>query len=144
MAGRIRAVVFDVGETLVDETRAWGAWADWMGVPRFTFFAVYGAVIARGWHHRRVFQEIDPTFDFDAERRDRDLPRRRRSLRRRCDYDRWAIETPSALGQGFQGIAVTPSWERMIMICIGNPSHCGNRARCHEIIITSQNGDFRL
>ena len=72
MAGRIRAVVFDVGETLVDETRAWGAWADWMGVPRFTFFAVYGAVIARGWHHRRVFQEIDPTFDFDAERRARE------------------------------------------------------------------------
>ncbi len=72
MAGVITTVVFDVGETLVDETRAWGEWADWMGVPRFTFFAVFGAAIARGWHHRRVFREIDPTFDFDAATRDRE------------------------------------------------------------------------
>ncbi len=28
----IRAVFFDVGETLVDETRAWGSWADWLGL----------------------------------------------------------------------------------------------------------------
>jgi FMN phosphatase YigB (HAD superfamily) len=31
----IRAVMFDVGETLVDETEAWGDWADWLdAVPR--------------------------------------------------------------------------------------------------------------
>ena len=71
MAAPITTVVFDVGETLVDETRNWGEWADWMGVPRFTFFAVYGAVIARGWHHRRVFQEIDPGFDIEAAERER-------------------------------------------------------------------------
>ncbi len=29
----IRAVVFDVGECLVDETREYGTWADWLGVP---------------------------------------------------------------------------------------------------------------
>ncbi len=29
----INAVVFDVGETLVDETREYGTWADWLGVP---------------------------------------------------------------------------------------------------------------
>ena len=29
----IGAVVFDVGETLVDETRAWSDWADWLGIP---------------------------------------------------------------------------------------------------------------
>lgn len=51
----IAAVWFDVGETLVDETRAWGAWADPLGVPRLTFFALLGAVIARGGHHREVF-----------------------------------------------------------------------------------------
>jgi FMN phosphatase YigB (HAD superfamily) len=28
----IDAVVFDVGETLVDETREYGTWADWLGV----------------------------------------------------------------------------------------------------------------
>ena len=35
--GMIRAVVFDVGECLVDETREYGTWADWLGVPRHTF-----------------------------------------------------------------------------------------------------------
>ena len=29
----IEAVVFDVGETLVDETRLWAEWADWLGRP---------------------------------------------------------------------------------------------------------------
>jgi hypothetical protein len=28
----IGAVVFDVGECLVDETREYGTWADWLGV----------------------------------------------------------------------------------------------------------------
>ncbi len=64
---RIRAVVFDVGETLVDETRHWGEWADWLGVPRFTFFGAFGAVIERGWPHRRVFELVKPGFDDAAE-----------------------------------------------------------------------------
>jgi FMN phosphatase YigB (HAD superfamily) len=29
----IRAVFFDIGETLVDESRSWLGWADWLGVP---------------------------------------------------------------------------------------------------------------
>jgi hypothetical protein len=44
----IKSVVFDVGETLVDESREYGAWADWLGIPRHTFSAVFGAVIAMG------------------------------------------------------------------------------------------------
>ncbi len=32
----IRAVVFDVGERLVDATREYGTWADWLGMPRHT------------------------------------------------------------------------------------------------------------
>ena len=43
----IRAVLFDVGECLIDETRLWAGWADWLGVPRHTFSAVFGAVLAR-------------------------------------------------------------------------------------------------
>lgn len=64
---RVRAVVFDVGETLIDETRHWGEWADWMGVPRLTFFAAFGAVVERGWPHRRVFDLVRPGFDLAAE-----------------------------------------------------------------------------
>jgi FMN phosphatase YigB (HAD superfamily) len=64
----IRMVCFDVGETLVDETRPWGEWADWMGIPRLTFFAALGMVIAQGRHHRDVFQILRPGFDHDKER----------------------------------------------------------------------------
>jgi hypothetical protein len=34
----IRAVFFGIGETLVDETRRWGAWADALEVPRTEAF----------------------------------------------------------------------------------------------------------
>lgn len=60
-------MVLDVGETLVDETSAWGSWADWFGVPRLTFFAVLGQVVARGEHHRRVFDVLVPGVDLVAE-----------------------------------------------------------------------------
>jgi len=70
----IRAVFFDVGETLVDESRLWRLWADWLGVPRETFLDALGAVIARGEHHRRVFDVVRPDlapFDLAAARRAR-------------------------------------------------------------------------
>lgn len=64
----IKAVVFDVGETLVDETREYGTWADWLGVPRHTFSAVFGAVIAQGMDYRKTFQFFQPGFMLDSER----------------------------------------------------------------------------
>ena len=67
----VRAVCFDIGETLVDETRHWQAWANWLGVPSMTFFAALGAVIERGEHHQRVFELLRPGFDLDAEREKR-------------------------------------------------------------------------
>lgn len=67
----IRAVFFDVGEVLVDETTEYGTWADWLGVPRHTFSAVFGAVIARGLDYREAFQVFRPGFDLETERRRR-------------------------------------------------------------------------
>lgn len=64
----IRAVIFDVGECLVDETTEYGTWADWLGVPRHTFHAMFGAVIAQGRDYRETFQEFRPGFDLQAER----------------------------------------------------------------------------
>lgn len=64
----IRAVVFDVGECLVDEACEYGTWADWLGVSRHTFSAVFGAVIAQGRDYRETFQVFRPGFDLDAER----------------------------------------------------------------------------
>jgi FMN phosphatase YigB (HAD superfamily) len=58
-------VVFDLGETLIDETANWDCWADYLGVPRFTFHAVFGAVIASGGQHPDVFSYFRSTVDVD-------------------------------------------------------------------------------
>jgi FMN phosphatase YigB (HAD superfamily) len=63
----IRWVVFDIGETLVDETKFWSDWADWLAIPRLTLFAVLGAVIARGGRHREAFEILRPGFDLASE-----------------------------------------------------------------------------
>lgn len=62
------SVVFDVGETLLDDSREFGAWADWLGVSRHTFSAVLGAVTAAGRNNAETFQYFRPGFDLAAER----------------------------------------------------------------------------
>ncbi|MGI5186145.1 HAD family hydrolase [Dactylosporangium sp. CA-152071] len=69
--GPIRAVYFDVGETLINESTEYGTWADWLGVPRHTFSAVFGQVIAQGRDYREVFQHFRPGFDLATERQRR-------------------------------------------------------------------------
>lgn len=68
---KVRAVFFDVGEVLIDESTEYGTWADWLGVPRHTFSAMFGAVIARGEDYRQVFQHFRPGFDLTEERKRR-------------------------------------------------------------------------
>jgi len=68
----IKAVVFDIGETLLDDTREWAAWADSIGVPRHTFSAVVGAVVASGRDNREAFEYFRPGFDLEAERQARE------------------------------------------------------------------------
>jgi hypothetical protein len=67
----IRSVVFDVGETLLDDTREWGCWADWLGVPRHTFSAVIGAVVSSGRNVVEAFDYFRPGFEGRGES---DLP----------------------------------------------------------------------
>lgn len=67
----IDTVVFDVGEVLIDESTEYGTWADWLGVPRHTFSAMFGAVIARGEDYRQVFQHFRPGFNLAEERQKR-------------------------------------------------------------------------
>jgi HAD superfamily hydrolase (TIGR01662 family) len=47
----LRAVVFDVGETLVDEERWWRELARRIGIPPHVVWAALGATIARGEEH---------------------------------------------------------------------------------------------
>ncbi len=58
MAGA-RWVCLDVGETLIDETRVWSAWADELGFTRLTFMAAFGVGIERGGQHSDVFGIVD-------------------------------------------------------------------------------------
>jgi phosphoglycolate phosphatase-like HAD superfamily hydrolase len=62
----IEWVVFDVGETLVDETRYWRQWGARLGLPEFTWLAILGGVIARNLDHRQAFRVVDPSFDLAA------------------------------------------------------------------------------
>jgi FMN phosphatase YigB (HAD superfamily) len=72
----IKAVVFDLGETLVDETRMWGAVARYAGIPDFTVFATLGGMIAQRESHRSIFglmqiESVDPNIlGYEIEPRD--------------------------------------------------------------------------
>jgi FMN phosphatase YigB (HAD superfamily) len=67
LAPRIDWVVFDLGETLVDETAKWARWADYLDVSAPTFFAALGAAIAMRRHHHHVFNIIRPGFSLAEE-----------------------------------------------------------------------------
>jgi FMN phosphatase YigB (HAD superfamily) len=69
--GPLRAVVFDVGETLVDESRMWSEWAAWLGVSDLTLAGLLGATIARGQHHVEALRMVRPGLDLATERRAR-------------------------------------------------------------------------
>ena len=56
----LKAVFFDIGETLVDETRLWASVAEQHGVPALTLMGVLGGVIERRQHHRAVHDMLVP------------------------------------------------------------------------------------
>jgi FMN phosphatase YigB (HAD superfamily) len=55
----------------VNESREYGTWADWLGVPRHTFSAMFGAVIAKGLDYRETFQAFRPGFELGKARQER-------------------------------------------------------------------------
>lgn len=62
----VKAVFFDIGETLINETRLWSLLADWMGVPRMTMFGVLGGLIAEGRDHRELFAILRPDLGWEG------------------------------------------------------------------------------
>ncbi|MFC4586813.1 HAD family hydrolase [Sphaerisporangium corydalis] len=81
----VRALVFDVGETLIDETRIWSRWADRLGVSRFVMLGVLGGMAALDRSHRDAFQVVRPGIDTDAE------------------IERWRRDDPEGLRENFDG-----------------------------------------
>lgn len=63
----IRTVVLDIGETLTRDDRYWGAWADWLEVPRHTLSALVGAVVVDGSDNADALRLLRPGIDITAE-----------------------------------------------------------------------------
>jgi len=63
----ISAVVLDVGETLIDETRIWTRWAERLGVPALTLMGLLGGMAALNRSHRDALVLIRPGFDLESE-----------------------------------------------------------------------------
>ena len=82
----IKAVFFDVGGTLVDETRMFNEWADWLAVSRADFFAAIGATIATRTSHRAVFDMVAPGIDMAHARTARAAAGRRFTIEPRDLY----------------------------------------------------------
>ncbi|HEY7584788.1 MAG TPA: HAD family hydrolase [Acidimicrobiia bacterium] len=79
----IEAVVFDVGETLIDETRIWIRWAARLGVTPFTLLGMVGAMAALDRSHTDALKLVKPDFDLATER------------------ERWAVDEPDSLRDTF-------------------------------------------
>ncbi|MFJ6623422.1 HAD family hydrolase [Kitasatospora sp. NPDC091335] len=67
----LRSVVFDIGETLTSDTRYWGDWARWLGVPTHTMSALVGSVLAQGRDNADAIRIVRPGVDVAAEWRAR-------------------------------------------------------------------------
>jgi FMN phosphatase YigB (HAD superfamily) len=66
----VEAVVFDVGETLVDESAHWTLLAEAAGVPTLTLMGVMGGLIARGRDFSEIWDELGaarPEGDFPMD-----------------------------------------------------------------------------
>ncbi len=117
----LRAVVFDVGETLIDETRGWGAWADWLEIPRLTFFGVLGQIVDRGEHHRNVFAALRPDIDIEEERRKRAAAGQ---VEEYCVEDLYADAAPCLRALGERGLWIglagnQPAWAESSLAELG-------------------------
>ena len=54
----VRAVFFDIGETLVDERRYWREVAELANVPEHALWAALGVTIARGEEHTELYRHL--------------------------------------------------------------------------------------
>jgi HAD superfamily hydrolase (TIGR01549 family) len=80
---RIAAVAFDVGETLIDESRIWTRWAERIGVTPLTMLGVLGAMAAVDRPHLDAFHVLRPGLDVEAE------------------LARWRADDPNGLRENF-------------------------------------------
>lgn len=71
MSRLVDGVVFDVGYTLIDETRRWREWAAWLGVEEDELFASLKTAITGGLQLVTALRGLQPGFDLKKARADR-------------------------------------------------------------------------
>ncbi len=76
-------MAFDVGETLIDETRIWCRWADRLGVTRLTMLGVLGGMAALDRPQAEAFAIVRPGLDVERE------------------LARWRADDPDGLRENF-------------------------------------------
>jgi HAD superfamily hydrolase (TIGR01549 family) len=94
---RIATVAFDVGETLIDESRIWTRWARRLGVPPFTMLGVVGAMAALDRSQLDAFAVLRPGLDVPAE------------------LARWREDDPDGLRENFDADDLYPD----VRACFG-------------------------
>lgn len=67
----VEVVFFDVGETLIDESRLWDRWAAYLGIGTAEFRSVLDEMIRAGRHHRCAIEHFRPGLDIAAARHER-------------------------------------------------------------------------
>ncbi|PZG45427.1 haloacid dehalogenase [Spongiactinospora gelatinilytica] len=92
----IRALVFDVGETLIDESRLWARWADRLGVPTLTLMGLIGGMAALGRSQMDALRLVRPDFDLLAE------------------SAAWRAEDPTGLRENFDADDLYPDVRRAL------------------------------
>jgi len=90
VGNQVKAFVFDVGETLIDETRIWLRWAQRLGVSGSTLMGLIGAQAASDKPLLGAFEAVQPGFDLAAAEA------------------AWRAEEPSSLHSGFTGEDLYP------------------------------------
>ena len=67
----IKAIFFDVGETLINELRLWDGWAAYLGVSSDAFHAALDEAIAKDESHRTVLERFGRGIDFERAKQER-------------------------------------------------------------------------
>ncbi|MFT4127690.1 MAG: HAD-IA family hydrolase [Gordonia sp. (in: high G+C Gram-positive bacteria)] len=89
-SGAVRAVIFDVGETLIDESRLWLRWAHRLGVTPLTLLGAIGACAATDRPVEEAFTLVRPGIDVAAA------------------DTAWALDDPAGLRNGFDADDLYP------------------------------------
>ncbi len=70
-AGQIKVVVFDVGETLINEERMWLGWAAYLDVTMDALLEALDTTIKQRRHHWEALRSLHPNLDVRAAQADR-------------------------------------------------------------------------